>query len=101
MIILLIMFYSSIILFCFNLSYCISENMRIHKLLSNTPTTKYCPLDLQNIYRIYEKHPDLPEMSICCASRISNRFMLTEKVCIKKFNPQFIKVNAFKIVFIN
>ncbi|CAI6363230.1 unnamed protein product [Macrosiphum euphorbiae] len=91
---LFIMFYYSIMLICYNFSYCTSENMSSYKLLSNTPTTKYCPLDLKNIYRIYEKHPDQSEISICCASRISNRFMLTEKVCVKKFDPQFIKVQS-------
>lgn len=98
---LFIMFYYSIMLICYNFSYCTSENMSSYKLLSNTPTTKYCPLDLKNIYRIYEKHPDQSEISICCASRISNRFMLTEKVCVKKFDPQFIKVNTFKKVSVN
>lgn len=75
--------------------YCISKNINKshNKLLSNTPITKFCPQDLRNIYRVYEKHPDLPEISMCCATRISNNFMLTEKVCLKKFNPKYVTVN--------
>lgn len=66
--------------------------MSDYKLLSNTPISKYCPHEFKNIYKIYEKHPDLPEITKCCATRISNNFILTEKVCLKKFNPIFVTV---------
>lgn len=68
------------------------ENMSDYQLLSNTPISKYCPDEFKNIYKIYEKHPDLPEITKCCAIRISNNFILTEKVCLKKFNPIFVTV---------
>lgn len=88
-------------MFCINLvlfyifGYCASQNMSNYKLLSNTPITTYCPEDLKHLYRIYEKHPDLSEISICCATRISSEFMMTEQVCIKKYNPKYITVSTF------
>jgi hypothetical protein len=69
-------------------------NLFYKKLLSNTPITTFCPQDLKNIYKIYEKHPDLPEIIMCCATRISNNFMLTEKVCLRKFNAKYVTVNT-------
>lgn len=88
----------NIIIFYYFIRICVSESMSNHQLLSNTPITKYCPQDLNNIYRIYEKHPDLPVITMCCATRISPKFMLTEKACLKKFNPIYITVNL--ILFI-
>lgn len=92
--ILIKMLYCNITL-CF-FGYCISENMSNYTLLSNTPITKYCPDDLKYIYKIYEKHPNLPEITMCCATRISFKFMLTEKICLKKLDPKYITVNILK-----
>lgn len=92
------MFYYSILL-GYLLGYCQTENMNSYKLLSSTPITKFCPNETYNIYKIYEKHPDLIDITMCCATRISNRFMLTEKVCLKKFNPKYITVNKFNIYY--
>jgi len=89
----LIIFYYCI-LFSYLFSYCVSENMSNYKLLSNSPITEFCPQDLKNIYKIYEKHPELKEITTCCGTRISNKFMLTEKVCLKKSNPKYITVNT-------
>lgn len=83
------------ILFWFLFGWCLSEKMIDYALLSNTPITKFCPNDLKHIYKIYEKHPDMPEITMCCATRITNKFMLTEKVCFKKFIPKYITVNIF------
>lgn len=90
-------------MFCYNNVFfwvifgcCSSEKMSDYALLSNTPITKFCPNDLKNIYKIYEKHPDMPEMTMCCATRITHKFMLTEKSCFKKFIPKYITVNTLK-----
>lgn len=91
------MLYTNVIL-CF-FGYCMSENMSSYKLLSNTPITKYCPDDSQHIYKIYEKHPSLPEITMCCATRISYKFMLTEKICLKKMDPKYITVNILKYLY--
>lgn len=80
-------------LFWIFFGFCVSENMSNYKLLSKTPITKYCPNDLKNIYKIFEKHPDMPVITMCCAIRISYKFMLTEKACLKKFNPIYVTVN--------
>lgn len=94
------MFHFNVILVILYFSgYCVSENMNRYKLLSNTPITKYCPDDAQHIYKIYEKHPSLPEIIICCATRISYKFMLTEKICLKKMDPKYITVNIFKCFY--
>lgn len=84
------MFFYILIFNCFVFSAL--ENMSDYKLLSNTPISKYCPQELKNIYKIYEKHPDLLEITKCCGTRISNNFILTEKVCLKKFNSIFVTV---------
>lgn len=91
-----VIFYYSLLFFEF-FEYCMPK---YSKLLSNTPITKFCPQDLRNIYKIYEKHPDLPEITMCCATRISNNFMLTEKVCLKKFNPKYVTVNTLRIFIV-
>lgn len=86
------MFYYTILLYNF-FGYCLSESISSYKLLSNTPITTYCPQDLKNIYKIYEKHPELQKITTCCATRISHTFMLTEKACVKKFDSKYITVN--------
>ena len=89
------MFYCNILI-CFVFGCCLSENMINYKLLSNSPITKYCPDDLRNIYRIYEKHPEMSNIAICCGIRISHNFILTEQHCLERFNPKYITVYTCK-----
>lgn len=88
------MFYCNLLI-CFIFGYCFSENMSNYKLLSNTPMIKHCSDDLENIYRIYEKHPDTKNIAMCCGTRISRYFILTEQNCLKQPDTKYITVHTY------
>lgn len=86
------MFYCNMLIF-FSFKYCASENMSNYKLLSNTPITTYCPDDLKNIYKIFEKHPVMKNIAMCCGTRISHNFLLSEQACFEQYDAKYITVN--------